>query len=85
MRVLVVNAGSSSLKVSLVDPDDKVLMEKNFAAPGGHPAGGLRLVWLTPPAKHEVTYTQITNFTDSAVGPALIAFWRPVPWGRQDG
>src|SRR6202171_2545409 len=35
MRVLCLNAGSSSLKVSLVDPDDKVLMEKNFAAPGG--------------------------------------------------
>lgn len=36
MRVLCLNAGSSSLKVSLVDPDDRVVTEKNFAAPGGH-------------------------------------------------
>jgi acetate kinase len=35
LRVLCLNAGSSSLKVSLVDPDDRVVMEKNFAAPGG--------------------------------------------------
>ena len=35
MRVLVVNAGSSSLKVSLVAPDDKVLTEHEFEAPGG--------------------------------------------------
>jgi acetate kinase len=35
LRVLCLNAGSSSLKVSLVDPDDQVLMEKNFDAPHG--------------------------------------------------
>ena len=35
MRVLVVNAGSSSLKVSLVGPDDKVLAEEDFAVSGG--------------------------------------------------
>jgi len=34
MRVLVVNAGSSSLKVSLVAPDGKVLAEHDFEAPG---------------------------------------------------
>jgi acetate kinase len=36
MRVLVVNAGSSSLKVSLVGPDDKVSAEQEFEAAGGH-------------------------------------------------
>jgi len=35
MRVLVVNAGSSSLKVSLVGPDDKVLAEEDFEVSGG--------------------------------------------------
>jgi acetate kinase len=35
VRVLVVNAGSSSLKVSLVAPDDTVLAEHEFQAPGG--------------------------------------------------
>jgi acetate kinase len=35
VRVLVVNAGSSSLKVSLVGPDDAVLAEREFEAAGG--------------------------------------------------
>ena len=35
MRVLVVNAGSSSLKVSLVGPDDEVLAEEDFEISGG--------------------------------------------------
>jgi acetate kinase len=35
LRVLCLNAGSSSLKVSLVDPDDRVVAEKEFEAPGG--------------------------------------------------
>jgi len=35
MRVLVVNAGSSSLKVSLVGPDDTVLAEEDFEVSGG--------------------------------------------------
>jgi acetate kinase len=35
MRVLVVNAGSSSLKVSLVGPDDNVLAEEDFEVSGG--------------------------------------------------
>jgi DNA-binding winged helix-turn-helix (wHTH) protein/Tol biopolymer transport system component len=34
-------------------------------------AGGLLLARLTRPARHELTYTQLTNFTDSAVSPAL--------------
>ena len=36
MRVLVVNAGSSSLKVSLVGTDDEVTAEQEFEAAGGH-------------------------------------------------
>jgi acetate kinase len=35
LRVLVVNAGSSSLKVSVVDPDDSVVLERDFKAEGG--------------------------------------------------
>ena len=35
MRVLVVNAGSSSLKVSVVDPDDSSVVEREFKADGG--------------------------------------------------
>jgi acetate kinase len=35
MRVLVVNAGSSSLKVSLVDDDDSTIVEREFEASGG--------------------------------------------------
>jgi acetate kinase len=36
MRVLCLNAGSSSLKVSLVDHDDTVVAVQDFAAPSGH-------------------------------------------------
>jgi len=36
VRVLVVNAGSSSLKVSAVDPDDSVVFEREIKAQGGH-------------------------------------------------
>lgn len=49
-------------------------------------AAGLLLVRLTPPARQELTYTQITNFTDSAVAPALspdgrmLAFYRSSQW-----
>ena len=35
VRVLVVNAGSSSLKVSLVGPDDAILAKREFDAEGG--------------------------------------------------
>src|SRR2546429_5402184 len=35
LPVLVLNAGSSSLKVSLVDPDDKVLADKEFPVTEG--------------------------------------------------
>ncbi|HEY8801511.1 MAG TPA: acetate/propionate family kinase [Candidatus Dormibacteraeota bacterium] len=35
VRVLVLNAGSSSLKVSLVAPDDEVLVEQDFETSGG--------------------------------------------------
>ncbi len=35
VRVLVVNAGSSSLKVSLVGPDDAILATREFDAKGG--------------------------------------------------
>lgn len=35
MRVLVVNAGSSSLKVSVVDQDDSTVVEREFKADGG--------------------------------------------------
>lgn len=47
---------------------------------------GLLLVRRTRPVKHELTYTQITNFTDSAVAPALspdgrmVAFYRSNAW-----
>ena len=37
MRVLVVNAGSSSLKVSLVDEEDHVLVDREFEASDGRP------------------------------------------------
>jgi acetate kinase len=35
LRVLVINAGSSSLKVSVVGEDDRVLKQHDFDAPGG--------------------------------------------------
>jgi DNA-binding winged helix-turn-helix (wHTH) protein/Tol biopolymer transport system component len=48
--------------------------------------GGTILFRLNRPARRELTYTQITNFTDSAVAPALspdgrmIAFYRSTSW-----
>jgi DNA-binding winged helix-turn-helix (wHTH) protein/Tol biopolymer transport system component len=44
------------------------------------------VIWLGRPAEQELTYTQITNFTDSAVSPALspdgrmLAFFRSNSW-----
>ena len=35
MRILVVNAGSSSLKVSVVDRDDRILVDHELESPGG--------------------------------------------------
>ena len=35
MRVLVVNAGSSSLKVSAVDPDDRIVYDHELESPAG--------------------------------------------------
>lgn len=35
MRVLVLNAGSSTLKLSLVDPDDRVLVDREFEVAEG--------------------------------------------------
>ena len=49
-------------------------------------AVALPLVWPTRTGKQELTYTQITNFTDSAVSPALspdgkmLAFIRSDNW-----
>ena len=49
-------------------------------------AVALALVWPTRTGKQELTYTQITNFTDSAVSPALspdgkmLAFIRSDKW-----
>jgi DNA-binding winged helix-turn-helix (wHTH) protein/Tol biopolymer transport system component len=49
-------------------------------------AGALLLLWLTRPVKRDLAYTQITNFTDSAVSPALspdgkmLAFIRSENW-----
>ena len=36
MRILVVNAGSSSLKLRVLDADDTVVISKDLPAPGGH-------------------------------------------------
>src|SRR5438105_14105508 len=35
MRVLVVNAGSSTLKLRLLDGDDRTLADRELSAPGG--------------------------------------------------
>ncbi|MBO0692458.1 MAG: hypothetical protein J2P58_06145, partial [Acidimicrobiaceae bacterium] len=37
MRILVVNAGSSSLKLSALDGDDVLVGSENVEAPGGRP------------------------------------------------
>ena len=37
MRILVVNAGSSSLKLSALDGDDELVGSENLEAPGGRP------------------------------------------------
>jgi DNA-binding winged helix-turn-helix (wHTH) protein/Tol biopolymer transport system component len=53
--------------------------------------GGLRLFRQNLSARHEFAYTQITNFTDSAVTPALssdgrmLAFYRGDTWWQTRG
>jgi DNA-binding winged helix-turn-helix (wHTH) protein/Tol biopolymer transport system component len=42
------------------------------------------LVWLGRPPRHELSYTQITDFTDSAVAPALSPDGRMVAFIRSD-
>jgi Tol biopolymer transport system component len=46
--------------------------------------GSLLLFRLIPPVQREVTYTQITNFTDSAVTPALSPDGRMLAFLRSD-
>jgi DNA-binding winged helix-turn-helix (wHTH) protein/Tol biopolymer transport system component len=49
-------------------------------------ASGVLVLQLTRPSRQELTYTQITNFTDSAVAPVLspddrmVAFFRSDAW-----
>jgi len=65
MRVLVVNAGSSSLKLRLLGPDDAVERSED-AKPGGDLAATLR-DWPTPDAVgHRVVHGG-TRFTDPVV------------------
>jgi DNA-binding winged helix-turn-helix (wHTH) protein/Tol biopolymer transport system component len=47
-------------------------------------AGGQLLMRLIPRTSHELAYTQITNFTDSAVAPALSPDGRMVAFFRSD-
>jgi acetate kinase len=47
VRVLVVNAGSSSLKLSLLDEDDEVLAAREFPAPGAETDVGVMRDALT--------------------------------------
>jgi Tol biopolymer transport system component len=46
--------------------------------------GAMLFIWPTHPARRELTYTQITNFTDSAVSPALSPDGRMVAFYRSD-
>lgn len=47
-------------------------------------AGGSLAVWLRRPSRQEPTYTQITNFTDSAVAPVLSHDGRMLAFFRSD-
>ncbi|MDQ1468872.1 MAG: eukaryotic-like serine/threonine-protein kinase [Bryobacterales bacterium] len=47
-------------------------------------AGTMFFIWPTHPTPRELTYTQITNFTDSAVSPALSPDGRMVAFYRSD-
>lgn len=51
MRILVVNAGSSSLKLRVIGPDDGVVVSKDLPAPGGQAedAAIARLIQDLPP------------------------------------
>src|SRR5262249_27754407 len=47
-------------------------------------AGVALTVWVVRPAKDELSYTQITNFTDSAMAPVLSRDGRMVAFFRSD-
>ena len=47
-------------------------------------AVGLTLHWLSHPSRRELTYTQLTRFTDSAVAPALSPDGRILAFIRSD-
>lgn len=79
MRVLVLNAGSSSLKVSLVGPRDETLVEKDFEATAGEVEAGsldaaVREMGEVEAVGHRVVHGG-SRYPDSVrIGPEVIRY-----------
>jgi acetate kinase len=79
MRVLVVNAGSSSLKVSLVDDDDSTVAENEFKAAGGRfedaeLAGAVRGMEGVDAVGHRVVHGGKRHPASVRITPEVVAY-----------
>jgi acetate kinase len=78
VRVLVVNAGSSSLKLRLLGPSDDVVAAADLAAGGGHAdAAGLREALAAIPAAdavgHRIVHGGLRRHGPARIDAALVA------------
>lgn len=72
-RVLVVNAGSSSVKIRLLDGDDSVAHACDLAAEAGHPEpGALRAALDRLPARPDVVGHRIVHGGSRFTRPVLV-------------
>ena len=83
MRVLVVNAGSSSLKVSIVGPGDETVLEKDFEATGGAVAEGaledmVREIGTVDAVGHRIVHGGPRYPASVAIEPEVIRYLRTI-------
>ncbi|HEV2140442.1 MAG TPA: acetate/propionate family kinase [Candidatus Dormibacteraeota bacterium] len=83
MRVLVVNAGSSSIKVSLVDADDSELAIRELEAPAGHfdataLKSAIREMETIDAVGHRVVHGGARYSASVRVDPTVMAYLRKI-------
>jgi acetate kinase len=72
MRVLVINAGSSSVKIRLLDPDDTLLQEVNLDADRGQPEAGAITAAIKNIGPVDAVGHRVVHGGTSFTGPVVV-------------